>query len=130
VEQPRRVGEDDTVGTDLYSQLTSGVRGSYVDKEQFQSHVFDNAEGELGSAITFDITELFASRLSSNQRNLAFSVRVAVVFTKSTKTSPTDVDRGESVDPCPLGGRSKNLGHLRRGAGLLPANRGRRCARD
>lgn len=57
-----------------------------MENDLFQRHVFDNAEGELGSAIAFDITELFASRLSSNKRNLAFSVSFDGFARKSTSS--------------------------------------------
>lgn len=49
--------------------LHSFVRGEYKDR------TINNAVTEMGSHLTFDITELFSSKVNIQQETLAFVVR-------------------------------------------------------
>lgn len=60
--------------TKVYSELLCNI--SFV-RDEYKDRTINNAVTEMGNHLTFDITELFSSKVNIQQETLTFAVRCA-----------------------------------------------------
>lgn len=56
----------------------------------YRERVFDNANAELGSHLTFDITEMFTNKINNRGQSLAFCVRSVVALVDEAEYADHD----------------------------------------